>query len=170
MTTRLPHPIRDAAAGILLVAGLNGLARAQGRPADRGRDADTTRAAVTVALVEELPVANARAVVERHSGRGGNIIFLREGDATPGALTAALAALAQDRIDRGDDVERDVRIAISNFATSALAPELRQRLEQHLGRLRAAEARAVDGIGNARTIVVSLPSLERLRALRRQQQ
>jgi hypothetical protein len=111
----------------------------------------------TVALVADLPDPSARALIILRAGPGRDVVLLRQDQADATDLAAALALLGRTRRDEGHPAVRDRHVVMKGARIDRpLSTGLRQRLENHLRRLRAAAERDVDGVGRVRAIEIQV--------------
>jgi hypothetical protein len=105
----------------------------------------------TIALVPALPDTASRAIVLRRVG-GGDVILLREADASADDLAAAIAALARSRAVDGATLANTLRMRIQSATPVGATPRgLLERLGQALRQIRGSPTLDVPGLGPART-------------------
>lgn len=104
---------------------------------------------IFVALPEEFPDLDARAVVVREPGR--DIIVLDETDAEPETLQVALAVLARMSREHPVPEDRGQLIPITGFVyRDAMGPDRRSSLEAVLAELRQRPTASVGNLGPGR--------------------
>lgn len=114
---------------------------------DRG-----ARPGTLVALVATMPDSASRIIVLRRAGGAGDVILLREADATAADLLTAIAALVRSRATDGGSLPNTLRLRIPASARVRNAPPgLVERMEQALQRIRRAAPADVPGVGRARS-------------------
>lgn len=121
-----------------------------------GQGAPHDQPPAVVALVPSLPDSSAAAVVLRRAGDAGDVILLRETDASVAGLAAAIAVLVQSR-GRHRDLAGSLRLTIQSAAVQRRVPAgVADQLEQVLRRARRTAIAVVDGVGPARSATVPL--------------
>ncbi len=117
------------------------------------------QASATVVMVRSLPPGASVVVQRGHGGRARNLILVTEAS-TAADLASAFSLLRAARERDGEEVDRPLRLIVpSNGLRQALNAEAALRLEEHLGRLRTAPTRPIDGVGTVRSVTVALPNL-----------
>jgi hypothetical protein len=107
------------------------------------------RVAVTIVLVDSLPVANARAVIVRRLNvRPHDVIVLQSSSATGGELAGAIADLLAIREKLGDTAAVDGVFRVSSLGGPTAWEKTEQRtLDAIVARLRVASPQPIDGFG-----------------------
>jgi len=101
-----------------------------------------------VAIAEDFPDVDARALVVREGGR--EVIVLRADEATPEALAMSIVVLERAR-ERAPTPENGEMIPITGFVfPSGLGAERRARLEAVLARLAARPSARIEPFGPGR--------------------
>lgn len=108
------------------------------------------RIPITLALVEQLPVPGARAVVLTNRGSHGNVILLRESTAKGEDVATALKALLIAR-DATPEAKGHLRIVVPSTARPDLAPAEVAAAQKWVARART-QALQPQAFGTARTV------------------
>jgi hypothetical protein len=127
---------------LLIVALATGLESAAAQAAD-GRG----NLALAIVLVDELPFANARAVVVRRKDMKPQNLVLVTKQTLPGDLTRAIIALSSSRARKGDQVTADMVSPVAPDPTATRSRDYPQAVKD-LGELRNARPRFIEGVGS----------------------
>jgi hypothetical protein len=135
---------------------------AEARIADAARRAEASdHVRITIALVESLPVANARAVVRRGAwDRGSPLLLLTSGASEEDVARGIAAAVSQfERL--GARVTRDVKMTVRDRPVAPMRRENAAELRAYLTELHRTPPRVVPGLGEARAIEIIAPTRKR---------
>jgi hypothetical protein len=116
-----------------------------------------TRVPVTIALVEELPHPGAPFVILRRVGGADHDVILLPADASVEQLSLAVQALLTARSAAGDTAERPATIRVRPRSGDTRPHRQFPWIARVHGDLRRAASRPVQGVGNARAVVIWLP-------------
>ena len=124
----------------LLLAGGACLAAAQGAP-------QVPNLPLAIVLVDELPFAEARAVVVRRKDMKPANVVLVTRSTSPADLSRAMAALSSSRRTKGDQVSSDMVAPIAASRSTRKSRDHSQALID-LQALRTARPRFIEGVGS----------------------
>ncbi|HVZ49403.1 MAG TPA: hypothetical protein VG916_11505 [Gemmatimonadaceae bacterium] len=142
----------------LLIDSVFSLRQAHPVPAASATSLTPGEMSVRVALVQRLSDSTATAELRRRVGDPtGDMILLREGRATPGALAAALRALARLRETEGVPALRSGHVVIHGEShPRSWRDALNEQAGRDLATLAKARPVVVQGIGSVRSITIYL--------------
>lgn len=148
----MSHWMKAAATRLALLALF--AVPAEGQPAGSSGRATPTRIPVTVALLDELPAAQAPfALLRRTEAEGGDVILLPTA-ADANLLSEAVRALLTVRRHQGDHAAQGGMLRVTARASRPPALPWAARV---LGDVRRTAPQPVAGVGTARSVVIWLP-------------
>ena len=150
----MSHWIKAAARRIAILALFAGAVPAEGQQAGGSGHPVPKRIPVTVALLDELPPAQAPfALLRRTEDEGGDVILLPAA-ADANLLSEAVRALLTVRRHQGDRAAQGGMLRVTARASRPPALPWAARV---LGDARRTSARSIAGVGTARSVVIWLP-------------
>lgn len=116
------------------------------------------RVPVTIAMVDSLPVENAKAIILRRARvTPYDVILIRRGDANGDQLGAAVFTLLATRQVQGDTAKRDAVIKVNMLTPPAQWSRQEGNYPSRIAsRLQVADARFIEGIGTVPARVIYL--------------
>jgi hypothetical protein len=150
----MSHWIKAAARRVAMLALFTGAVPAEGQQAGGSGRPVPKRIPVTVALVDELPAAQAPfALLRRTQAQGGDVILLPS-NAGADLLSEAVRALLTVRRHQGDHAAQGGMLRVTSRTSRPPALPWAARV---LGDARRAPPQPVAGVGTARSVVIWLP-------------
>ena len=150
----MSHWIKAAARRIAILALFAGAIPAKGQQAGGSGRPVPTRVPVTVALIDELPAAQAPfALLRRTAAEGGDVIVIPS-DADANLLSEAVRALLTVRRHQGDHAAQGGMMRVTGRTSRPPALPWASRV---LGDVRRTSPAPVPGVGTARSVVIWLP-------------
>jgi hypothetical protein len=150
----MSHWMKAAATRLALLALFAVAVPAKGQQAGSPGRPAPTRIPVTVAMVDELPAAQAPfALLRRTEAEGGDVILLPAA-ASPDLLSEAVRALLTVRRHQGDHAAQGGTLRVTARTSRPPALPWAARV---LGDVRRTAPQSVAGVGTARSVVIWLP-------------